>query len=156
MVAVVERNMNRALGAGEEQAFSLRILADYVGVFVVRNTVGNFSPGCSAVVRAINVRPQIVKPQSVDGCIGGVLIKVAGVENRNLLPGPELFGSYVAPVRAAVSRTMNQAIIGTGPNQIHVEGRRRHRVDHAALGRLRSWLRAKLADCCRHVEGLTS
>ena len=49
---------------------------------------------------------------------------------------------------------MNQAIVGAGPNQIDVQRRRRHRIDHAALRRLCGRLRAILADALRHFERL--
>ncbi len=121
MIAVIERHIDRSLSAGEQQSFSFRVLADDVCVFIIRNAAGYFSPVCSPITRAINVRPQIVKSQSVDGGVGRVLIKVAGVENRNFLPGLELFWSDIVPMRAAVVGAMDQAIVGPGPNQINVE-----------------------------------
>src|SRR4030095_10579860 len=111
--------MNGALGAGKQQTLSFWILAYRVSVLIGGNAVGYFRPGGSTVMSPINVRPQIVEPQSVDGCIGSVFIKVASVEDGNLLPGLELFWSDISPVRAAVGSAMNQAIIGPDPNQIH-------------------------------------
>src|SRR5258705_3959538 len=138
--------MNGAFGTGKQQSFSFGVLAHRVGVLVGWNAVGYFRPGGAAVVSSINVRPQMVEPQSIDGCIGSVFIKMAGVENGNLLPGLELFWTHINPVCPSVSSSMNQAIVGPDPNQIYVERRRRDRIDHAALRWLRGRLRAKLAD----------
>src|SRR6185295_20390500 len=136
MVAVVERYMDGAFGACKQQTLSFRIFPNHIGVFVRRNAVGYLSPTGATVVRAINVRTQIVESQSVDRRVGSVLIKMPGIEDGNLLPRSDLFGRNVAPGLATVGGAMNQTIVGTNPNQVHIERRRRHGVDHATLRRL--------------------
>src|SRR5215831_3846850 len=81
MVAIIERHIDSALSAGEEQSFAFRVFADSIGVFVSRNAAGDFGPVRAAVVRAIDMRSQIIEPQSVDGRIGSVLIEMTGLEN---------------------------------------------------------------------------
>ena len=49
----------------------------------------DFRPGLAGVVRAVNMRAQIVEPERVDRRIGGVRIEVAGVDERNFLPRPK-------------------------------------------------------------------
>ena len=66
------------------------------------------------------MRAQIVEPERIDGRIHCVLVKVAGVKNRNFLPRFQLLWRYVSPVSAAIGRSMNQPIISAGPNKIYV------------------------------------
>ena len=122
VISIVERNVDGAFGSCKQQTLSLRILAYHVGILVVRNAVRNLSPVSTSVARTINVWPQIVEPESIDGRIRCVLVKVAGVKNRNLLPCFQLLWRHIGPVSAAIGRPMNQPIIGTGPNKINVQG----------------------------------
>src|SRR5437763_4476224 len=84
VLAVIERNVNGALGAGEQQTLSFRVLAHDVGIFVRRNTIRDLSPVRATIARAIDMWTKIVKPQSIDRCVSGVLIEMTGVNNRNL------------------------------------------------------------------------
>src|SRR5438094_625336 len=140
MIAIVERNIDGAFGSCKQQTLALRVLAYHVGILIIRNALRNFGPGSTSVSRAINVRPQIVEPESIDGRIRCVLVKVAGVKNRNLLPCFQLLWRHIGPVSAAISGSLNQAIISAGPNEIDVQRRSRNCVDHTSLSRLCIWL----------------
>src|ERR1700722_16944495 len=75
-VAVVERNVDGALGAGEKQALADGIFADYVHRRVVGQAGGDFFPSLPAVVGAINVRVKIVETETIDRGIDAVGIEV--------------------------------------------------------------------------------
>ena len=64
VVAIIERNVDGAFGAGEEQSATHGIFADDVDVFIFRNAVDDLCPGLAAIVRAQNVRTQIIQPQA--------------------------------------------------------------------------------------------
>ena len=85
-----KRDVDLALGAGEQQALRLRILAHHVDRRAVGNAVDDLGPRLAAVVRAENVRAHVVEAQRVDGGVGGERVEVAGVEDRDLHPRPEL------------------------------------------------------------------
>ena len=106
MFAIIERNMNGTFSSGEQQAFTRRIFAYDVNVFVIGNSVHNFYPTIPAVACAIDMRPQIIKPQRIHGSVSYLLIKVAGLQNRDFLewlqPGCDIF-----PMRSAISCHMN-------------------------------------------------
>ena len=154
MIAVVERDINRSLSAGEKQTFAFRILAHDIGVFVGRNAVVDFLPGRPGIARAIDMRPQVIESEGVDRRVCGVLIEVAGFDDRNFLKRLKLWRRNVRPMRAAIAGDLNQAIVGTRPDAIDIQRRGRHRVNHAALCGLRRWLRAKLADGLGNFESL--
>src|SRR5207253_1631200 len=85
---------------------------------------------------------------------GSVLVEMAGFEDRNFLPGPQLLWRHLAPMRAPVGGAMNQTIVAAGPDQINIKRRRSDRVNHAALDRDCRWLRAKLSYRFRNFKGL--
>ncbi len=60
----------------------------------------------------------------------------------------------VVPVRAAVGGQPDQSVVGARPDAVDVDRRRRERVDHAALLRLRRRLGVEDANRRRHVERL--
>src|SRR5262245_52434008 len=108
--------MDSPLSPGEQKSPAFGILAHHVGVCVLRNPIGNLSPVSAAVARAINVRPQVVEPESIDRRVSRVLVEVAGVQNRDLHPWLELLRRNVGPGLATVNRAVNQTVIATGPN----------------------------------------
>src|SRR5579864_2564181 len=72
LVAIIERDVNRALGSGEEQAFTFAIFPDRVSRLVIGQTVGDLLPGLAAVVRAVDIRMQVIETETVDGRISGL------------------------------------------------------------------------------------
>src|SRR5882762_10626737 len=81
---------------------------------------------------------------------------MTGVNDRNLLPRFELRWRDVNPVGATVSSQVNQAVVGSRPDAFDIQRRWRNGIDDTALGRLRSWLRAVLADRLGKFESFTS
>ena len=79
---------------------------------------------------------------------------MTGVDNRNLLPGLKLRRRNIGPVCASVSRQMDQAVIGAGPDAFDIKRRRRDGIDDTALARLGRWLRAVLSNCDWKFESL--
>ena len=92
VIAVVERNVDGRLGAGEEQALLFRILADDVhlaaGALVARQAVDDARPGLAGVVRAIDVvllggrarRTAAAAAADVREHVGRVDVAVAGFD----------------------------------------------------------------------------
>ena len=154
MLAIIERHVDLALGAGEQQTFALRILAHGIDRRAVGNAVGDRGPGPAAVVRAVDVRPHVVEPQRVDRGVGGLRVEVAGVDDRHLHERLQLRRRDVVPRRAAVGGHLHQPVVGADPDAVDVERRRRDGVDHAALGRLGAVGAAVLADRRRRLPGL--
>src|SRR5439155_3286167 len=70
---------------------------------------------------------------------------------RNFLPGRDTRRRHVAPSLAAVGRQMNQTIIGSAPDAVHIEWRWRDRVNHAATMRLLRCIGFVLSDARRQV-----
>src|SRR6266581_786509 len=65
VVAVIERKINRALGAREEQAFAFGIFAHRIDWLVIRNSVYDLLPRFATVVRTINIWVQVVEPEEI-------------------------------------------------------------------------------------------
>ena len=108
-------------GAGEEQSPAFRIFAHDVGVFIFGNAVRDLRPVRSAIFGAIDVRTKIVEPKRIDGRIGRVLIEVACVNDRNLLPGRQCLWRDVGPILPAISGAMNETVVRSCPDKAHVE-----------------------------------
>ena len=98
MIAIVEGNINGALGSGEQHPLADRIFAHGVDHFVVGNAVDDLLPGLAAIVRAIDVRAQIVEPEAVDGGVRGLGIEMRRVKLRNFAPRRQVRRRDVVPV----------------------------------------------------------
>ena len=79
------------------------------------------------------MRAEIVETEGVDGRVGGVRIEMRRVHDRDLRPRRQRRRGHVVPGLAAVTRDMNQAVVGADPDRALVEIRRRNGIDHAAL-----------------------
>ena len=132
-VAVVERNVDLRLAAGEEESAALRILSNHVDDRAVGNAVGDVRPALAAIARAIDVRPEIVEAEGVDRGVRLAAIEVRRLEDRDLRPRHQRGRRHVLPLFAAVGGYVNQSVVGARPDQIDVERGRRERVDHTAL-----------------------
>ena len=69
MIAVVPGDVNGALGSSKEKPLAFRIFAHGVYRFVIRQTGGDFLPRLATVVRAVDVRMQVIQAEAVDGGI---------------------------------------------------------------------------------------
>ena len=74
------------LGAGEQQALALRILAHGVHRLAGRNACHDLRPGLAAVVRAVDVRAHVVEAERVDRRVGGQRVEPSRVDDRHLRP----------------------------------------------------------------------
>src|SRR5205807_8213652 len=90
-------------------------------------------PGPAAVVRAQQVRPEIVEAQGVDGGVGRFHIESSCLEDADLRPGNELLRGDVLPALPSVARAVDQAVVAACPEHAAVLRRRRQRIHHAAL-----------------------
>ena len=88
IVAIVERNINGPLRSGEEQALAHRIFAHRVDR-PIRQAADDLLPGFAAVVRAVDVRLQIVEAEAVDGGVDGLVVEVRRVKLRDFAPRRE-------------------------------------------------------------------
>ena len=91
-VAVVERDVDGAFGAGEKQPLAQGIFAHHVDGRVIRNASRDFLPGLPAIVSAIDVGVQIVKAETIHRGVHGVGIEMRSVELGDLAPGRETGG----------------------------------------------------------------
>ena len=112
-------------------------------------------PRLAAVVRAVDVRPQVVEPEAVHGRVGGVRRRSAPASMiETLLHGVSSGGVTFVPGLAAVARDVDQAVVGAGPDRVRVLIRRGDRVDDAAA-RLRCLAGVAVdADARGHVRRL--
>jgi hypothetical protein len=100
------------------------------------------------------VRPQVVPAQGIDGGIGGLRVKVAGVEDGDFGERSELRRREIFPVEAAVVGDVDQAIVSSRPSAVGTERRGCQSVDNAALRGLRVSRIAILADVGRDLPRL--
>src|SRR6266566_4713639 len=105
-------------------------------------------------MRAVDVRPEVIKPQSVYRGIGCAGMEMTGVNDRNFLPGLELRRGDIGPMNAPVSGQVDQPIVGSGPNAFDIKWRWRNCIDDTSLRGLGSWLRAILANGLGKFESL--
>ena len=154
MVAIIKRDVNSAFGSGKEQSLPPRIFANNIHIFIIRYSGCNFGPGRTRVARAINVWPQVVKSQGVNGSVSCARVEMTGIDDRNFLPGFDLRRRDVGPMRATISSQMDQAVIRSGPDSLEVQRRWRYCINDAALRGLRSRLRSVFADGVRNFESL--
>src|SRR5580700_10368420 len=145
MIAVVPGDIDAAFGAGEEQSLAFRVFPDRVDGLVVGQAACYLLPGLAAVVGAIDIRMQVVKPEAIHGCVGSWGIEMRRIHLRYFGPRRYFGRSYVLPVLAAVARYLNHAIVGSGPDQIRIFGRWRNRIDYAAMFALGRIVRNKRA-----------
>ena len=150
MVAVVERSINLVLRPGKEQALALRIFADCVHRRVIGKTIDDLGPGLAAVVRAQDVGPHVIQAQCIDGRVCGLRIEMSGVQNGDLGEGHQLRRRDVFPMQPAILRHVDQAVIGSRPDAIDVQRRRRYGINYAAPRRLRARLIAIFANIRRY------
>ena len=83
VVAVVERDVDAELGAGEEQPRADLVLANRVHVGAVRDPAVDLLPAPAAVLRAVDVRVEVVELVGVDGRVRLVWIRARRLDHRD-------------------------------------------------------------------------
>src|SRR5690349_17545104 len=86
VVAVIERDVDRSLGAREEQPLADRIFADGIDGSIIRQSAYDFLPSFAVVMRAIDMRSLVIQPDAIDGGVGGGGVKSAGIDHGYLAP----------------------------------------------------------------------
>ena len=102
MVAVIEGDVDGALGAREQQAASHGVLTHRVHDLIRRDSRHDFRPGLPAILGPKDVRVQIVEPQSIDSGISRLGVEVAGLEDGDLLERLHLRGRDIGPLFPAI------------------------------------------------------
>src|SRR5581483_5464016 len=110
-----------ALGAGVEQSLANRIFANDVHRDL--QAVCDELPAPAAVVRAVDVRFEIVEAMAIDGGVRRLRIEVRGLDDADLRPWRERGRRDVRPVRSLVARAPDQSIIGSGPEVVLCDSR---------------------------------
>ena len=103
LVPIIERNIDAAFRSSKEQALAVPIFPHCIDRFVVGKPTHDFLPGAASVVRAEDVRTQIVKTESVHRHVNGLRIEVGGIHLRDFAPGRKFRRSDVAPGTTAVT-----------------------------------------------------
>src|ERR1700687_5732006 len=86
LIAVVEGEVDGALGPGEQESSPHRILADRIYYLVAGNPADDLLPAFPSIARPIDVRVQIVELEPVDGGVSGLVIEVRRFQLRHLAP----------------------------------------------------------------------
>ena len=133
VVAVVERHVDLALGAGEQQPARLRILAHDVDGRVGREAARDQRPALAAVARPVDQGRQIVDAEARHREVGGRRAEMRRVNLGDLAPRGQRLRRDVGPRRAAVPRDVHRAVVRSGPDGIDAQRRRPDRVDDAAV-----------------------
>jgi hypothetical protein len=74
--AIVEREVNGVLSSCVEQSFPHRIFPYCVHDIAGRNSVHYLGPCRPTIMRLVDVRTKIIQPQTIDCCVGGIVIEV--------------------------------------------------------------------------------
>src|SRR5947208_16267487 len=115
MPPVIKRHVNPKLSPGVKQPFALRIFAHAVYVGAIGNSGSDGVPRFSEIGCSEDVGLKIIKPMTIDCDAGGIRVVRRRINNADCAPLRHLWG-YVRPVLAIVSRNLNQAIVGAGPD----------------------------------------
>ena len=129
VVAIVERDENARLGAGEEQSLPFRVLSHGVDVRRGLQPLGDGRPRLPAIVRPVDIGREIVELVRVDGDVCRVGVEVRRFDERDLRPLLQARRRDPRPVRSRVRGELHQAVVGSDPD--HAGGHRRggDRVD---------------------------
>ncbi len=122
VIAVVERDIHRVLGAGEKKAFAFRIFANRVYRCIVGKSVDNFLPALAAVMRAVDIRAEIIQAEPVYRSIGGGRIEVRRIHLSQFAPWRQVRRRNVLPILTAVVRNLHLIIVRPRPYHVYVFG----------------------------------
>src|SRR5205814_5830878 len=102
IIAVIKRDVDGALGSGEQQSFSPGIFPDDVDRFALRDSLNDLGPSFPGIVGSVNVWTHVIQPKGVDRGVSGVGIKVTSVNDRNFLPGRNGRWRNIVPVLSPI------------------------------------------------------
>ena len=130
-LAIVERNVDAGFRAGKQQAFAHSVFAHGMHVSSCGNSVDDLSPRFAEVVRAIDVRRDVVHLVTVDRDVSSRGVMRRSVDQTHHAPRRQIMRRDVVPGCAVVARQLDQAVVGADPNRPRGHRRRRNRVNHA-------------------------
>src|SRR5215470_3630488 len=76
VIAVVERNEDRAFCASKQQSLSLGVFAYNVARGAVGNASADLRPSFPRIAGAVNMRAQIIQPERIDRRVGRARIEM--------------------------------------------------------------------------------
>src|SRR5258708_15273434 len=109
VIAIVERKVNTQLRPGKKQSFPHSVFANRADISAIRDTVRDLLPRFPEIVRAIDVRTNIIEPVPVYGRVGGFSIEMRPLQNSDLSPIPQVWLRNVASTPAGIPRWMHEA-----------------------------------------------
>src|SRR5437870_12477747 len=112
--------MDRSLATTKEQSAPDRVLTNYIHWAAVAEAIHDLLPRFATVMGTINVLTLIVEPYPINRCVSRVRVESPGVHDRDLAPRRQSRRSCVAPVFAAVASHVNQSVVGSRPDHVHV------------------------------------
>src|ERR1041384_4166402 len=118
-LAVSHRTENGQLRARKQQSLPLRIFFHCVD-WSIRQTLNDLYPRGAAVGRSEDVRLLIAEPDAVHGNVSRADIEMARVDLRDLAPRVNLRRRDVLPRFTAVTRDVDQAVVGSRPDRVDV------------------------------------
>src|SRR5512133_4030652 len=102
VVTVVEADIDAEFSSSEEQSTPNRVFANGVDERALGNSLPKRLPCLAAIASAIDVRPHILDAVAINGSVGGLLVKMRGVDNADFAPRGKLRRRYVFPVFAII------------------------------------------------------
>src|SRR6185437_13850773 len=121
--AIIKGNVDARFGSGEKKPWTGRILTNGAHKCVRRNPVYDERPRLAVIVRAINVRPEIIHLITVHRSIGGGRIVGGGLDNVDSRPRLDCRGRHIGPRFSSIACHVNQAVIGARPNGVPIHRR---------------------------------
>ena len=117
-----------SVGRRVQQPFLARILANRVRDRAGRDAGVDLRPRLAAVVRAPEVRIHVVEAHRVRRGVRRELVEVAGVDVEDARPRLDRGRRDVRPLRAAVRRHLDDAVVACRPRSRSTSARRRRRA----------------------------
>ena len=118
---ILERDVEPALGAREEQAAPLGVGLDRAHEVVALDAAREVLPGAAEVGGVEEVRPEVVELVARAREVRPARREGVGNEVVDLGPFGERAGSHVLPVRAVVHAHVDSAVVGTAPQDALLE-----------------------------------
>src|SRR3984957_1005985 len=115
--AIVRRVEDAQFGARIQQSLANRVFAYRVHVGAVRYAGSNTRPRLAEIVSPVDQWLQIVELVAIDGGVGRTRIVRRRIDQTHHAPRRHVLWSDVLPCLAIIPSQMNEAIIGTGPQQ---------------------------------------
>ena len=104
IVTVIQRHERSALGAGEEETATNRILLHGVHVDAGRQSARDLLPCLAEITSAINVGVEVLQLMAVDARVSCPRIEVRRFDRRHTAPHSDCRRRHILPASATVRR----------------------------------------------------